>query len=405
MREWLDTKGNKVGASTQSTINSSTKDFTLQYTKLINHINNLWGNVRLIRHAMHELEIFFGQGTRGRRHLIIRYIPSEDCFEINITLCHSHDIIYAGEAGDWKQVLSILKILDIIKDKSLCEWKDANGNKINLVSSNSNASTTSVKNSTTNTTNNRIQFKNMINYHVQHKPVEVLRYEVKNLSNEGFYYQEICRGGTGTFQKDIAGVINETGDWVAAVYIDGKPYRTWAGEGTGIKDMLNKLKANSVFNFPAFGTPEHTRIFGESVDFASEALLYETLWTSKELAEWVDKDGKSVKTGSTTKAVSSAPDYSQQFYNIVKQIDRYYICTPKDVVALYDTYLELDFTYDQDIFHLVIDCLPQLKRFDILLEMIHPTARKIEEVSCGTWDAVLDTLRDLNIIQNKDLCK
>lgn len=405
MREWLDTKGNKVSASTRSTTNSSTTDFTLQYTKLINHINNIWGNVRLIRHAKHELELFFGQSI-GRRHLIIRYIPSEDCFEINITICHSNALLYAGEAEDWKQVLSILKILDIVRDKALCEWKDANGNKINLGNSNSNISTQSVKNSTTTgTTSNRLQFKNMISYHVQHKPAEVLKYEVKSLINEGFYYREVCRGGIGTFQKDIAGVINETGDWAVAIYIDGKPYKTWAGEGTGIKDMLNKLKANSVFNFPAFGTPEHIRIFGESVDFAGEALLYETLWAGNDLTEWVDKNGKSIKAGSTTKAVSSAPDYSQQFYNIVKQIDRYYICTPKDVVALYDTYLELDFTYDQDIFHLVIDCLPRLKRFDILLELIHPTTRKIEEVSCGTWDAVLDTLQDLNIIQNKDLCK
>ena len=402
MIEWLDTKGNKVGDSTKPTANSSTKDFTLQYTRLIYHINHIWGNVRLIRHAKHELEIFFGQGASGRRNLIIRYIPSEDCFEINITLCHSNDLIYAGEAVDWKQVLSILKILDIIADKSLCEWKDANGNKINLGSTSSGASTVSAKNPTT---NNRTMFRNMIDYHVQHKPVEVLRYEVKTLANEGFYYQEICRGGIGTVQKDIAGAINTTGDWVAAIYIDGKPYKTWAGEGTGIKDMLNKLKANNVFNFPALGTPEYTKIFMESVDFASEALLYETLWTDEELTEWVDKNGKSINAGSATKAVSSIPDYTQQFRNIVKQIDKYYVCAPKGVVALYETYLDLDFVSNQEIFHLVIECLPQLKRFDILLEMIHPTNRKIEEVSCGTWDAVLDTLLDLNVIHNKDACK
>ena len=292
MIEWLDTKGNKVGASTNPTTNSSTKDFTLQYTKLINHINNIWGNVRLIRHAMHELEIFFGQGASRRRNLIIRYIPSEDCFEINITLCNSNDLVYAGEAVDWKQVLSILKVLNIITDKSLCEWKDANGNKINLGSTNSGAPTASAKNSTTNNTNNRTVFRNMIDYHVQHKPIEVLRYEVKTLTNEGFYYQEICRGGIGTVQKDIAGVINTSGDWVAAVYIDGKPYKTWAGEGTGIKDMLNKLKANNVFNFPALGTPEHTKIFMESVDFANEALLYETLWTDEELRSEERRVGK-----------------------------------------------------------------------------------------------------------------
>ena len=319
MREWLDTNGNKTGATNKT---KAGKDFTEQFEKLINHIDTVCGHIRVIRHAEHELEIFFGLGYIGRHHLIIRYIPSEDFFEINITICQSGALLYGGNARNWKQVLSILKILDIIKDESLCEWKDANGNKINLGKSTSNASTTSVKNSATNTTNNRIQFKNMIDYHVQHKPVEVLRYEIKNLNNYGFYYQEICRGGIGTVQKDIAGVINKTGDWVAAIYIDGKPYKTWAGEGTGITDMLNKLKANGIFNFPAVGTPEHTGIFGESVDFAGEALLYETLWTDKELTEWVDKNGKSIKASSTTQTASTAPDYSQQFYNIVKQIDR-----------------------------------------------------------------------------------
>ena len=88
-----------------------------------------------MRCAMHELEIYYGDyynRTQPWHHLIIRYIPTEGCFEVNLSERGTGVLIYTGEADCWAELLDILMQTETIKDRKLCEWVDAKGNKVSF---------------------------------------------------------------------------------------------------------------------------------------------------------------------------------------------------------------------------------------------------------------------------------
>lgn len=281
LNEWFDSNGKKINHnkinSTPSVVSKSKGDFTSKYEKLIQHIEDVHGQVRVKKHTEHNLEIFFGKSssTYYNYRLRIRFIPAEGCFEIKVGQCSSGLLIYAGEEDCWSAVLTVLAELAIITDRRLCEWKDKNGNKIT-----SKSSSTAPSPATTNSTTLTIadQLKNMLYYHISHKPAWVIQYKINNLSDEGFYYEELCRGNAGTYTRDIVGVLDDKSNWVVATYQDGKLSHNWFGEGTGVKAMLNKLKEVGILVFPATGTTEHRAIFNESLSFAEDFKLYESLW-------------------------------------------------------------------------------------------------------------------------------
>ena len=126
LEEWIDANGNKSTFSNRlskpSTIKSSTADFTENYKKLYKHIDTAWGGLNVMRCAMHVLEIYFGYGQTWY-HLIIRYIEQENCFEVNLSERKNDKLLYADSIyGGYDKVLDRLKHLNVIKDKSLCEW-------------------------------------------------------------------------------------------------------------------------------------------------------------------------------------------------------------------------------------------------------------------------------------------
>lgn len=142
LMEWLDANGNQIKFNNTATaaIAKSTKtDFTEKYKKLYTHIKDVWGGLNIIRCAMYEFEIYYGDyynRTKPWHHLIIRYIPTEGCFEVNLSERGTGVLIYAGEADCWIELLDILLQTGTIKDRKLCEWVDAKGNKITLKSTN-----------------------------------------------------------------------------------------------------------------------------------------------------------------------------------------------------------------------------------------------------------------------------
>jgi hypothetical protein len=137
LREWVDAKGNQIKVnSTTTTSNESEKgNFNSKFTKLHNHINNVWGGVNIIRCTTQTLAMYYGYGQRWY-HLIIRYIPEEGCFEINLSeRQHNGKLIYAGEADSWTELLDILMQTETIKNRKLCEWTDNKGSKVSISNS------------------------------------------------------------------------------------------------------------------------------------------------------------------------------------------------------------------------------------------------------------------------------
>lgn len=135
LREWVDVNGNKTNvkvptAPTNSSNNkSATDDFTAVFRKLCNHIDSIWGDMHTIACTKHELDIYYGDGA-NRQNLIIKFVPAKNYFEIELINSYNDSQLFKGKRSDWGSVLSSLKILGAIKDKSLCEWVDASGNKI-----------------------------------------------------------------------------------------------------------------------------------------------------------------------------------------------------------------------------------------------------------------------------------
>lgn len=134
LKEWLDSNGNQINLGSPATKSipsnkPATTDFTEKFKKLYGHIDSVWGGLNIIRCAMHTLAIYYGYGQKWY-HLIIRYIPTEGCFEVNLTERQpSGKLIYAGEADSWTELLDILMQTETIKNRKLCEWVDSNGNK------------------------------------------------------------------------------------------------------------------------------------------------------------------------------------------------------------------------------------------------------------------------------------
>ena len=131
IREWLDAKGNKINISKSSSPTTTSTDFTDKFKKLYGHIDSVWGGVNVLRCGAHELMIYYGYGQEWY-HLIIRYVPTENCFEINLTRQKPDTLIYAGEAYSWSDLLDILEQTETIKNRKMCEWVDSKGNKISL---------------------------------------------------------------------------------------------------------------------------------------------------------------------------------------------------------------------------------------------------------------------------------
>ena len=165
--------------------------------------------------------------------------------------------------------------------KQLLEWKDEHGNKLSTGSSSS-AAPTSAKAPTLKTPNYKDKFESLLKYHTDNPSSTVIDYEIKQITDDRFHIQEKIIGGQGTYSylRDVVVMIIETGEWVIAIYIDGKPYRVYNSDegGKGIKNMFKQLEALHLFKFPPLPSKEYKAIMTEAVSFAEDFRLYENLW-------------------------------------------------------------------------------------------------------------------------------
>lgn len=276
LREWLDANGNQIKLSSMratTRTKSATGNFTEKYKKLYAHIKDVWGGLNIMRCAMHVLEIYYGDyydHTQPWHHLIIRYIPTEGCFEINISEKGTGVLIYAGEADCWAELLDILIQTGTIKDRKLCEWVDANGNKITL---NNSAITSNPLQK--NTTGYREKFIKLLDYHMKHLPPTAFDPEIKIIQDDEFIYEE--HHATGDIDNDydlvVAVAINKhSDDWDIAIYKNGTMVKV--DFGNGWEELLKSLSGS--LSIPAETTPDYQK-----------------------LLEWVDANGNSAATNKT----------------------------------------------------------------------------------------------------------
>ena len=179
----------------------------------------------------------------------------------------------------WKPFLYLLE--RTFSMKQLLEWKDEQGNKLNIRSSSTTTTSSNAPTSPTLTTPNyKDKFKSLLDYHVNNLSSTVLDYEIKQIADDRFHIQEKIKGGGDIYVRDIVAVIIETGEWVIAIYIDGQPYKVFnSGDGGwGIQNLLKQLEGLNILKFPSITSKEYKAIMAEDVSFAEDFRLYENLW-------------------------------------------------------------------------------------------------------------------------------
>jgi hypothetical protein len=270
--EWLDANGNKINivkSAGTATTNNAKGDFTEKYKKLYTHIKNVWGGLNIMRCAMHELEIYYGDYYNRNQpwhHLIIRYIPSEGCFEVNISERGTGVLIYAGEADSWTELLDILLQTETIKNRKLCEWVDAKGNKITYCNNTTNSQATK-------TCSYREKFIKLLDYHMKHLPPTAFDPEIKVIQDDEFVYEEHHATGDIDYDYDLivaVAVNTHSDDWDISVYKNGSLVKV--DFGNGWEALLKSLRNN--LSIPTEATQEYQKRL-----------------------EWVDANGNKSRTG------------------------------------------------------------------------------------------------------------
>ena len=379
LMEWVDANGNSITSNSimSTPIKNTTIDFTEKFKKLYGHIDSIWGGLNIIRCAAHTLAIYYGYGQKWY-HLIIRYIPTEGCFEINLTERQpSGKLIFAGEADSWTELLDILMQTETIKNRKLCEWVDAKGNKATINTS------TSAFNIPAKLpeTGYKEKFQKLLDYHKQHIGKDVISTEIKKISNYGFEYQEVTLvpGSTSESILIIEVDMHDDGEYYAYVWQDGKCIDLNHGNDF---DILLKL-LGKYLNIPDKNSNEY-----------------------QELVEWVDSNGNKVGIKLPTTVVNSSnsasDDFSAQYRKLRLHIDDIW----GDIHTIMCTKHELDIYYGDGTNrqNLNIKFVPAKNYFEI--ELINSyNYSQIFKGKRSDWGSVLSGLKILGVIKDKSLCE
>ena len=172
----------------------------------------------------------------------------------------------------------------------LQEWKNSNGDKVNiqgLVVSNQSSSGSS-------STGFKKRFEKLLAYAQAHKGPAVNKTTIKSISDDGFFYTEKIRGGYSYYDRDITVYIGPTTEaWRLKVFIDNEINEDLAGQGW--PELLKTLRA--YITVPVTTTLEYKEL----------------------LTEWVDKSGKKVSISSSSAPVKAAPTtlYKDKFKKLL----------------------------------------------------------------------------------------
>lgn len=164
----------------------------------------------------------------------------------------------------------------------LREWKNSNGDNVNIQSP-------AVSNQTSSGSSNigfKKRFEKLLAYAQAHKNASVNKTEVKSISDDSFSYTEKINGGYSYYDREINVYIGSlTEAWRLKIFIDGKPDDDIAGQGW--PELLKTLRY--YITVPVTTTLEYKELLTEWLDkgdtdlceaaaFAEDFLLYEHLW-------------------------------------------------------------------------------------------------------------------------------
>lgn len=169
------------------------------------------------------------------------------------------------------------------------EWKDKNGNKINLSSAPQATSPATSKSTKT----NKEKFTSLLYYMMKHKSITASNAEVVRLDDNGFTYKETYDATSGDYTLLVlVGYSRFNSSWRYELYLDTVKVKEESGEGW--EALLEELE--KYFHTPKVGSREY-----------------------QALTEWVDKNGKKVAMGSKPSAASSSiTSYKKRFEKLIK---------------------------------------------------------------------------------------
>ena len=134
--------------------------------------------------------------------------------------------------------------------------------------------------------------------------------------------------------------------------------------------------------------------------------------TNRILKEWVDANGNKPSTIKSTVVTNSQKmhnvkgptnDFTIKFKKLADHIDDTHV--DMQLIELRPDYLDLDYVDHSSEMHIAIQYLDNLDRLDLLYEKVYPKSLKIAEVSCSSWDELLDVLMSYRVIQGKIYCE
>ena len=169
-----------------------------------------------------------------------------------------------------------------MSSKNLLEWKDEQGNKINIINLKSSSSTSSSapKTSTSNTPNYQDKFECLLDYHMAHVSMTKSPAMKQCIGDRFHYGEEVLTTEGDSVKRDVVTVITEEGEWLVVIFIDGQPYRQFdSGEyGKGITNLMQTIEKRGVLIFPPKGSKEYQKLLTEQLSFAEEFAVYNNLW-------------------------------------------------------------------------------------------------------------------------------
>ena len=173
---------------------------------------------------------------------------------------------------------------------NLNEWKDSNGNKINLSSSPGNTKASSGS-------SNKDKFVKLMYNMMKNKLPSVTDVKCVRVDDNGFTYKEVRKSLTsGEFTLVLLVGYEKDDSWKSELYMDTKLLET--KQGTGMTDLIRYI--GQYFSVPDIGTKEY-----------------------QSLTEWVDSNGKKVNTNSTAPASTPVKkvDQTYRYQRLLAQMD------------------------------------------------------------------------------------
>jgi hypothetical protein len=258
----------------------------------------------------------------------------------------------------------------------LKEWKDKNGNTINISSLTGSTKVSSSKSSKT----NKDKFKELIDYMEQHKVASTVKTETEYLFDTGFKYSITHKSGVKEYTITLeVGYSPGKDTWVFGVYLNGD-YLDDA-KGKGWEELLQSLRS-SEFGVYSLIPAQGSKAF-------------------KGLTEWISvKDGKKVSITSSTSSSPAAntstknyPDQTDRYKKLLAQIDADGFC--KYTINLLDDRI-LAFTLNNGVGVKII-FKPYVPGYLVQIDGA--------DTVCADYEDVLKLLIIEGIIGDTDLCE